>query len=47
MFLDLNGYELNCKNEILYTEIMNTAKGKLKKEELAKFHEKNSKKKDK
>ena len=45
VFLDINGYEINCKNEILYNEIMNVAKGEIKKEELIKFYIKYSRKK--
>jgi len=45
VFLDINGYELICKNETLYNEIMNVAKGEVKKEELLKFYERYSKKK--
>ena len=45
VFLDINGYELNCKNETLYNEVMDVAKGEIKKEELMKFYEKHSKKK--
>ena len=45
VFLDINGYELNCKDEILYNEIMNVAKGEIKKKELIKFYEKYSRKK--
>jgi len=44
VFLDINGYELNCKDEILYNKIMDVAKGETKKEELIKFYEKHSKK---
>ena len=44
VFLDINGYDFNCGDEILYTEIMDTAKGKIKKEELIKFYEKYSQK---
>ena len=44
VFLDINGYEFKCKNETLYNEIMNVAKGETKKEELVKFYEKYSKK---
>jgi death-on-curing protein len=44
VFLDINQYTFNCKNEILYTEIMGTAKGEIKKEELIKFYEKYAKK---
>jgi death-on-curing protein len=43
VFLDINGYELNCKNEILYKKIMDVAKGETKKDELIKFYEKHSK----
>jgi len=39
VFLDLNGYEFNCKDGILYNKIMDLAK-----EELIKFFEKYSKK---
>jgi death-on-curing protein len=45
VFLDINGYELNCKNETLYNEVMGVAKGEIKKEELIKFFEKHSRKK--
>ena len=45
VFLDINGYELNCENETLFNEIMNVAKGEVKKEDLIKFYEKYSKKK--
>jgi death-on-curing protein len=45
VFLDINGYELNCKNETLYNEVMDVAKGKIGKEELIKFYEKHSRKK--
>jgi death-on-curing protein len=45
VFLDINGYELNCKDETLYNKIMDTAKGEIKKEELIKFFEKHSNKK--
>jgi len=44
VFLDINGYELVCKNETLYNKIMDIAKGETKKEELTKFFEKYSKK---
>jgi len=44
VFLDINGYELSCKDEILYNKIMDVAKGETKKEELIKFYEKYSKK---
>jgi len=42
VFLDINGYEFNCKEEILYNEIMAVAKGEIKKEKLIKFFEKYS-----
>jgi death-on-curing protein len=45
VFLDINGYELNCKNETLYNEVMDVAKGEVKKEEIIKFYEKHSRKK--
>jgi death on curing protein len=45
VFLDINGYELNCKDETLYNKIMDVAKSETKKEELIKFYEKHSKKK--
>jgi prophage maintenance system killer protein len=45
VFLDINGYELICKDEILYNKIMDVAKGETKKEDLIKFYEKHSKKK--
>ncbi|MDR1316679.1 MAG: type II toxin-antitoxin system death-on-curing family toxin [Spirochaetales bacterium] len=45
VFLDINGYTFNCKEEIIYEEIMNVAAGKLNKEELIKYYEKYSKKK--
>ena len=38
VFLDINGYELNCDEEVLYNEIMNVAKGETKKEELIMFY---------
>ena len=44
VFLELNGYAFNCKNETLYNEIMDMAKGKIRKEELIVFYEKHSKK---
>jgi death-on-curing protein len=44
VFLDINGYEFNCKGETLYNEIMNVAKGEIKKEKLISFYEKYSKK---
>jgi len=42
VFLEINGYEFNCKDEILYNKIMGVAKGEIKKEELIKFFEKYS-----
>jgi death-on-curing protein len=45
VFLDINGYTFNCKEEIVYEKIMNVAKGGLNKEELIKYYEKHSKKK--
>jgi death-on-curing protein len=45
VFLDINQYTFNCKDETLYNEIMAVAKGEIKKEELIKFYEKYSKKK--
>jgi death-on-curing protein len=44
VFLDINGYEFNCKNEVLYNKIMDVARGDCKKDELVKFYEKHSKK---
>ena len=44
VFLDINGYTFHCKDKILYDEIIKTAKGEIKKEELIKFYEKYSKK---
>jgi death-on-curing protein len=44
IFLDINGYEFNCKDEILYNKIMGIAKSEIKKESLIKFYEKYSKK---
>ena len=45
IFLDINGYELNCKDETLYNKIMDMAKSEMKKDELIKFYEKYSKNK--
>jgi death-on-curing protein len=45
VFLDINGYTFNCKDEIVYKEMMNVAKGEVKKEELIKYYENHSKKK--
>jgi len=44
VFLDINGYELICKDETSYNKIMGVAKSETKKEELIKFYEKHSKK---
>jgi death-on-curing protein len=45
VFLDINQYTFNCKEETLYNEMLGAAKGEIKKEELIKFYEKHSKKK--
>jgi len=45
IFLEINGYQFDCEDEILYNEIMNVAKGEIKKEELIEFYEKYSKRK--
>ena len=45
VFLDINEHEFKCKNETLYNEIMDIAKGKISKEELIRFYEKHSRKK--
>jgi death-on-curing protein len=45
VFLDINEYTFNCKDEVVYSEIMQVAKGEIKKEELIKYYEKHSKKK--
>jgi death-on-curing protein len=42
VFLDINGFTFNCKDEVLYDEIMEVAKGETKKEGLIKFYEKYS-----
>jgi len=42
VFLEINGYEFNCKDEVLYNKIMDVAKGEAKKGELIKFFEKYS-----
>jgi death-on-curing protein len=44
VFLDLNDYEFNCKDEIIYNKIMDMAKGEIGKDEIIKFYEKYSKK---
>jgi death-on-curing protein len=46
VFLDINGYEFNCKDQMLYNKILDLAKGETKKENLIKFYEKYSKKTD-
>jgi death-on-curing protein len=43
VFLDINQYTFNCQEETLYNEMLGVAKGEIKKEELIKFYEKNSK----
>jgi death-on-curing protein len=45
VFLDINGYEFNCDEEILYDKIMDVAKGETKKHDLITFYEKYSFKK--
>jgi death-on-curing protein len=45
VFLDINEYTFNCKDEMIYNEIMNMAKGDIKKDELIKYYEKYTKKK--
>jgi len=45
VFLEINGYEFNCRDEILYKKFMDLAKGEIKKEELIKFYEGHSGKK--
>jgi len=45
VFLDINGYEFDCGDKVLYNKIMDVAKGKIKKEELIKFYAKHSSKK--
>ena len=40
VFLDINGYEFNCADDVLYDEIMGVARGEIKKEELIQFYEK-------
>jgi len=44
VFLDLNGYDFDCDEEILYNEIMDVAKNEVKKDDLILFYEKYSKK---
>jgi death-on-curing protein len=45
VFLEINEYTFNCDGETLYNEIINVAKGEIKKEDLMKFYEKHSKEK--
>jgi death-on-curing protein len=45
VFLDINGYDFDCENEILYNKVMDVAKGEIKKEELIIFYEEYSRKK--
>jgi death-on-curing protein len=45
VFLDINEYEFDCEDEILYNTIMGVAKSEIKKEELISFYEKCSRKK--
>ena len=45
IFLDINGYEFNCDEELLYCKIMGVAKSEIKKDELMIFYEKYSRKK--
>jgi len=42
VFLDINGYELNCEDEMLYNKIMDLAKGEINKKEMIIFYEKYS-----
>jgi len=42
VFLDINGYAFNCKNEKLYSTMMRIAKGEIKKEVVVQFFEKHS-----
>ena len=45
VFLDINGFDFTCEEQILYDEIMNAARGEVKKDVLIKFYEKYSKRK--
>jgi death-on-curing protein len=45
VFLDINGYTFNCKEETVYETIMDMAKGELNKEKFIKYYEKYSRKK--
>jgi death-on-curing protein len=44
VFLDINEYEFDCEDEILYSTIMDAAKSEIKKEELINFYENHSRK---
>ena len=44
VFLDINGYEFVCKEEILYNKMIDLAKGEVTKAELIQFFEKHSRK---
>ena len=45
VFLDMNGYDFNCRDETLYNAIMGVAKSETREEELIKFYEKHAHKK--
>jgi death-on-curing protein len=45
VFLDINGWTFNCNDEMLYSEIINMAKGEIKKEDLIKYFERCAEKK--
>jgi death-on-curing protein len=45
VFLDINGWTFNCDNETIYGEIINVARGEIKKEDLIKYFERCAKKK--
>jgi len=42
IFLDINGYELTCKSELLYSEVMKVVKEEIKEKALADFFEANA-----
>jgi len=44
VFLEINEYEFNCKDEILYEKIMDMARGNIKKDDLISFYQRYSKK---
>ena len=46
IFLDINGYDFRCKDEILYNKIMDMAKSKITKNDLIQFFEKHSQKRE-